>query len=350
MALIKRYGIYYADFRVPNGKRSRTSLQTTNLRVAKDKYAEIVSRRKKAKENLVVDMEWDAFKDRLFRFMSAERSESTIRWTKLAITHMEAFNTPRMLRDVTPSLLQGTKEFMINEGFGKHNINRCMQALKAIMRLAEKWDLAVEQKWKAVGKLKTPKGRVVFHTDEEIDKLLAACPSLGWRLVVLLGADAGLRRGEIAHLQWQDVDFEHNQLYVAPDKTENHRFVPMTPTLREALTKAKNGAKSEYVVDVGWASSRNSKDFLTSYYPRIAKAAGVKSYLHKLRHTYASQLVQKGIGLYEVSKLLGHSSIQMTEIYAHLVPANLQQAAMCMTPRKMPDTNSLFNVANGATK
>ena len=55
MALIKRYGVYYADFRVPNGKRSRTSLQTTNLRVAKDKYAEIVSRRKKAKENPCYD-------------------------------------------------------------------------------------------------------------------------------------------------------------------------------------------------------------------------------------------------------------------------------------------------------
>ncbi len=350
MALIKRFGVYYADFRVPNGKRSRISLQTTNLRVAKDKYAELVSRRKKAKENIIVDMEWNAFKDRLFRYMSAERAKSTIGWTKRAIKHMEDFNTPRMLRDVTPNLLQGTKEFMLNEGFSKYNVNRCIQAIKAAMRLAEKWDLVVEQKWKAIGKLKTPKGRVVFHTDEEIDKLLAACPSLGWRLVVLLGADAGLRRGEIAHLRWQDVDFKNNQLYIAPDKTENFRYVPMTPTLREALTKAENGAKSEYVVDVGRASSRNSKDFLTSYYPRIAKQAGIKSFLHKLRHTYASQLVQKGVNLYQVSKLLGHSSIQMTEIYAHLVPANLQQAAMCMTPRKMPEMNSLSNAENGATK
>lgn len=350
MALIKRYGVYYADFRTPTGKRSRISLQTTNLRVASDKYAELVSRRKKAKEKMVVDMEWDTFKDRLFRFMAAERSANTIQWTKLAIKHMEDFNTPRMLRDVTPNLLQGTKEFMINEGFGKHNINRCMQALKASMRLAEKWDLIPEQKWEAIGKMKTPKGRVVFHTDEEIDRLLAACPSLGWRIVVLLGADAGLRRGEIAHLRWDDVDFENNQLYIAPDKTENHRYVPMTPTLRETLLQAQNGAKSEYVVDVGWASSRNSKDFLTSYYPRIAKKAGVDSFLHKLRHTYASQLVQKGVNLYQVSQLLGHSSIQMTEIYAHLVPANLQQAALCMTPRKMPETNGLFNTANGATK
>lgn len=91
-------------------------------------------------------MEWDVFKDRLFRFMSAERSESTIRWTKLAIKHLEDFKAPRLLRDVSPNLLQGTKEFMINEGFNKHNINRCMQAIKAMMRLAEKWDLIAEQK------------------------------------------------------------------------------------------------------------------------------------------------------------------------------------------------------------
>lgn len=52
MALIKRYGTYYADFREPNGKRKRISLQTTNLRVANEKYAVLVSRRKKAKENL----------------------------------------------------------------------------------------------------------------------------------------------------------------------------------------------------------------------------------------------------------------------------------------------------------
>ena len=346
MALIQRFGgTYYADFREPNGKRKRISLQTTNLRVASDKYAELVRRRKAAREKIVVDMDWDVFKDKVFRFMSAERSTNTITWTKLAIKHLEDFNTPRKLAEVTPTLVQGVKERMINEGFGKHNINRCMQALKAIMHLAEKWELIPEQKWKIIGKLKTPKGRVVFHTDEEIDKLLAACPSLGWRLVVLLGADAGLRRGEIAQLRWQDVDFEHNQLYVAPDKTENYRYVPMTPTLREALTQAKNGAKNEFVVEVGRANTRKSKDFLSAFYRKIAQKAGVKSFIHKLRHTYASQLVQKGISLYEVSKLLGHSSIQMTEIYAHLVPENLQRAGMVITPRNVPGLNVSQRVA-----
>ena len=65
---------------------------------------------------------------------------------------------------------------------------------------------------------------------------------------------------------------------------------------------------------------------MTAFYRQIAKEAGVKSFIHKLRHTFASRLVQNGTNLYTVSKLLGHSRIQMTEIYAHLAPDTLQAA------------------------
>ncbi len=47
---------------------------------------------------------------------------------------------------------------------------------------------------------------------------------------------------------------------------------------------------------------------------------------HSLRHTFASWLVQRGVSIYEVSKLLGHSDIKVTEIYAHLKPENLRNA------------------------
>lgn len=334
MAIKKLFGdVYYADYRDTRGVRRRISLETTNLRMAQLKYADIIHKRNAVNEKHIVDITWDVYKVKLFKFMAAERSKSTITWTKLAIKHLEDVRRPHLLRDTTPVLVQQVKECMIEDGYGKHNINRCMQALKAVMHLAEKWGLAPEQNWKMITKLKTPKGRVVFHTDEEIEQLLAACPSDAWRLVVLLGCDAGLRRGEIAHLQWVDVDFEHNQMYIAPHKTENHRFVPISPSLRKALEKAKIGARKEFVVDVGWEKSRDSKDYLTSYYRQIAKRAGLKSFLHKLRHTFASRLVQAGIDLYSVSKLLGHSSIKMTEIYAHLAPDNLKRAVQCLPER-----------------
>lgn len=335
MGIKKIFGdVYYADYRDTRGIRRRISLETTNLHVAKLKYADLIHKRNTINESHIVDIDWPSFKEKLFKFMAAERSKNTIIWTKLAIKHLEEVCRPRLLRDVSPVMVQKVKERLIENGLGKHNINRCMQALKAIMHLAEKWELAPKRDWSIIAKLKTPKGRVIFHTNEEIEKILAACPSQGWRLAVLLGVDAGLRRGEMANLRWQDVDFKNNQIYVAPDKTDRHRYVPMTTALRKALEIAQNGAKSEFVVDVGRAESRNSKDFLTSYYPRIAKAAGVDSFLHKLRHTFASQLVQNGVDLYSVSKLLGHSSIKMTEIYAHLVPDSLQKAIVCLPQRK----------------
>ena len=49
--------------------------------------------------------------------------------------------------------------------------------------------------------------------------------------------------------------------------------------------------------------------------------------IHDLRHTFASVLVNKGVSIYEVQTLLGHSSVQMTQRYAHLAPDTLQRRA-----------------------
>jgi integrase len=331
MSLKKLRGeTYYADFRDSRGRRKRISLQTSNIRAAQLKYADIIAKRNALNERHIVEIDWKTFKEKLAVFMQAERAANTITWTKLAIKHLEEVRMPRALSDVTPMLLQKVKENMIINGFSKYNVNRCMQALKAIMRLGEKWQLIPKQDWNIIEKLKTPQGRIVFHTNEEIGKLLAACPSDDWKLVILLGADAGLRRGEIAQLKWIDIDFNNEQIYVAPDKTERHRFVPMSRNLRKALERAYKGHKTEFVINVGWGNGekRNTKDFLTAYYKQISKKAKVPSFLHKLRHTFASQLVQNGVNLYTVSKLLGHSSVQMTEIYAHLVPENFKQAVV----------------------
>lgn len=72
---------------------------------------------------------------------------------------------------------------------------------------------------------------------------------------------------------------------------------------------------------------RFSLDSLTNYYrTRVARKVGLDSFIHKLRHTFASHLVQNRVDLYTVSKLLGHKNILTTQIYAHLIPDTLQSA------------------------
>lgn len=328
---------YYADYYDATGVHKRISLQTTDLRVAKLKYKEILRRRDNVTEVMPINITWEAFKDKLMIFITRERAPSALRRHRLAIRYVEAIINPHSLSDITPEGLQKIKDYMVDNGLHGHNINRLLQCIRVFMRLAERWQLIFKQDWSLVSKIRTPRGRVAFHTPQEIDRLLAACPSDAWRLVVLLGADAGLRRGEMVDLKWQDVDFPNNQLYIAPNKTDRYRYVPMTEALRNALETAQIHAKNEYVVNVcrTRVGDRCNRDYLTYCYREITKKSGVPSFLHKLRHTFASQLVQNGVELYTVSKLMGHSNILTTEIYAHLAPPTLHKAVMNLPKRGM---------------
>lgn len=325
----KRTGIKYISYTDPSGKRVRRSLRTANKSVATLKAAKIIDN-KKVRDSEKIPL--DAFLVRYRAFLKASRKPGTIQYFELGLKKLLAFRHIDYLSDITPALLD---EFAIAQknqlkGSFAAGLNRCVRALKTAMRQAEFWDLIPPQNWRKVSKFKENKGRVEFHTPEEIKQILQIF-NPAWRLVVLLGCRAGLRRGEIAALKWADVDFANNQLYISPNKTEKHRYVPISADLRNALQAAQKG-KSIYVINVGDPKKRDSQYFLTAYYLKATKDLPFKCRLHKLRHTFASHLVQQGVDLYRVSKLLGHSSIKMTEIYAHLAPDDLKTAIEKLPP------------------
>ena len=327
MGIYKRNGVWYANYFDEHGKRCRPSLYTKDKRIAEIKFAELRQKTRTIKDiSYAPNLTFDDFLLKFESFIKAEKAPSTQARFRIAIRYLREVKRIDFLSDITPELLQTLKERLVNKNKGAHGINRDISALKTMMRTAEKWKLIGKQEWSLLSKIRTPRGRVEFHNEEEIKKLIEAAPSFDWELVIRLGARAGLRRGEIAMLRWQDVNFKEHQIYVAPNKTDMHRFVPISEDLYKALNVAKKRAKTPFVINIGEEHSRKTKDYLTSYYKKIAKSAGVKSFLHKLRHTFASHLVQAGVDLYSVSKLLGHSSINMTEIYSHLAPKTLKDA------------------------
>lgn len=328
----KRTGIYYVSYTDPTGHRQRTSLKTRNKGVATIKAGQILDNHKAA-DSAKVPLE--SFLARYRAFLAATRKPETAAHFELGLKKLLAFKKNiSYLDDITPAVLDECAIYLKSKIKSKEapGLNRAIRAIKTAMRQAEFWELILPQNWRKVSRFQESKGRVEFHSPEEIKQILGVC-NPAWKLVVLLGCRAGLRRGEIAALKWADIDFKNNQIYVAPNKTEKHRYVPIAQDLFKALQEAQKRTTkgNPYVVDVGEA--RNSKYFLTAYYLKMTKEKlPFKCGLHKLRHTFASHLVQAGVDLYRVSKLLGHSSIQMTEIYAHLAPADLQ-TAICQLPK-----------------
>lgn len=140
-----------------------------------------------------------------------------------------------------------------------------------------------------------------------------------WQLL----ANTGMRRGEALHLRWQNVDEAGGSLQVvstegARTKSGRWRLIPLTAGARAALEQLKVG--EEHVLP------QISPSSMTRAFHRTLGRAGLDGGLHCLRHTYCSHLVQQGVPLRTVQVLAGHSSVRVTEVYAHLAPGHLQDA------------------------
>ncbi len=163
-----------------------------------------------------------------------------------------------------------------------------------------------------------------FLTDEQINKLLEVIDKQWFREIFLFAIHTGLRRGEIVNAKWNNIDFDNSALKVSQDKnfttkSKRERIVPLNNTIFNLLITMKR--TSEYVF-CNEAGNKRDDDKLSKEFKKcLVKAElDISFRFHDLRHTFASHLVQKGVSLYILSKLLGHSDIKTTEIYAHLAP------------------------------
>lgn len=172
-------------------------------------------------------------------------------------------------------------------------------------------------------KLRESAGRTRWITKEEAKKLLlAASPHVADYITI--GLYTGMRRKEMTTLKWRDIDLARGIITVRCSKTkrgeEKYRAIPIHGNVKLALDNCKaRWPESPLVFD-------GIQDFKTGFRGACERAGIEKFTPHDMRHTFASWLVISGVNLYEVKDLLGHSTIKLTERYAHLAPENLKAA------------------------
>ena len=170
-----------------------------------------------------------------------------------------------------------------------------------------------------------------FLTYDECDLLFKSCDDLLYP-VFFTFLNTGLRLGELINLQWADIDFSRRKLIVRKKEfwtpKAGEREIPLSSGLFTLLKDImpQGVTKTDFVFpgkDGGKLKRKLRKDHI-----RVAQQAGLDDVtkVHSLRHTFASHLVMKGVDLPTVQKLLGHSDIKTTMIYAHLAPDHLVDA------------------------
>lgn len=227
-------------------------------------------------------------------------------------------------------------------------INNILTVLRKILNHA--LDMEVIEKIPRFKLLRIPPQPFEYLGFDEYGQLIKAVSSDSeLSVAMLLAGDAGLRRGEINALRWQDINFPLGKLTVwesiwrgqrKEPKGKKARTVPLTKRLTHALKAHRH--LGEYVL------MRDSKPWTVETFRwqgarayRLAQLPPVVHPWHCLRHTFCSHLAMKGASPRAIMELAGHSELSTTLRYMHLAPATLTQAISLLESENYGITTAL---------
>ena len=202
-------------------------------------------------------------------------------------------------------------------------VNRYLAGLSATLGYAVKTLQWIERNpCERIEKPAESKGRVRFLSDDERSALLAQCkahPDL--YLAVVLALSTGARQAEIMTLRYGQIDFARQVIILAKTKNGETRALPLVSTafsLLKERAKVRNINDDRVFPPTKFAKKSECLD-LRQPWEKAIKAAGITDFhWHDLRHTAASYLAMSGVSLVEISKILGHRTMQMVSRYSHL--------------------------------
>lgn len=223
----------------------------------------------------------------------------------------------RFLSDISQQNLRAHLDERIAD-ISKQTANHTIRAVKTFLNFCVKNKYLKENPISGFGMYAIDKKAPRFLDEGEIQQLLTAARGSSIEIVILTAIFTGMRLGEILRMDWQDIDLDGGVIHIPISKSKRFRNVPMHPVLRESLLEHKNAGQD----------MKFNENFVGFQFKQIRKKSGILRHFrfHDLRHTFASLLVKRGVDIYRVSKLLGHTSIKTTEIYAHLRDEDLKTA------------------------
>lgn len=219
--------------------------------------------------------------------------------------------------------------------------NRFLVLLGFCFNLAIKWEITgvTKNPVKGVDRLKAHNKIERFLGQDEAVRLMQAIresPNPMLQYFVPLALLTGARKRELLDSRWEDFDFERRAWRIPMTKSGRPRHVPLSDEalaiLQVLRTRLPEMLAQPQLIENPWVlpNLKTGKPFQSIFnsWDTARQRAGVSDLrVHDLRHSFASALVNQGIPIYDIQKLLGHQDIKTTERYAHLAPDRLRSSA-----------------------
>jgi integrase len=326
--LYKRGEVWWIDM-VFRDRRVRKSLNTRNKKLAEriyhkikngaleSQWFEVTTKSKKTFEDLMKHYlkEQSPRKSKLSQIRDRSASKHLLDFfgdmtlTNLSKRHVGEYKAKRRLDEAAPA-----------------TINKELGLLKHAFNLAVKeWEWLNTNAISSVSLEPVNNARDRWLTWEEERALLEVCP--GWlKEIVVFALNTGMRLGEIVNLKWKNVDLSRGVMTLVRSKNHLRASIPLNSAVYELLMMKPRLPRCEHIFCSKADTRLNERNLKRAFMIAREKADLQDMRFHDLRHTFATRLVQNGVDLYRVQRLLGHKSHVMTQRYAHHCPESLRSA------------------------
>lgn len=341
MGLVKRGGTWWMSF-MYQGQQVRRSTGTTDKRLAEAILGQV-------KVQIVEGRFFDKPKEQertlmelLNRYLSEHAARRANHRRELtSVRNLSAFFGNPTLNQITPKRIVAYKNHRYTDGVKPATINRELASLKKAFNLARReWEWCDDNPVCLVSMEQEHNTRDRWLTADEEARIVSAAPA--WlRELMVFAIHTGMRQGEILGLTWAGVDLFRRTVTVFKSKNGERRTIPLNQTAL-GLLKQKAGSRSldtELVFPSEAQTRLNASNISRSLSLALEKAKMTDFHFHDLRHTCATRMVQAGVDLYKVQRLLGHKSPIMTQRYAHHYPESLRSGVEALDAGRAVSTN-----------
>ena len=277
------------------------------------------------------------------------RSELTVKRYEDSLTDFQKYFEEQeeglSWTSVDADVIRGWMESLMERGNTASTVNTGLSALRSFFRFALARKMVNKDPAHMITGPKKRKPLPQFVKEEEINELLDKTEwsdeykDVRARTIIITLYEAGLRRSELIGLNDSDVDFEAMQLKVT-GKRNKQRIIPFGKELAEQLRqyidcRDKEVAKQSEALFLNKKGSRISEsEVYKTVKENLSKVTTLKKRSpHVLRHSFATAMLNHEAGLESVKKLLGHESLETTQIYTHTTFEQLKRVYKEAHPR-----------------
>jgi integrase/recombinase XerC len=289
--------------------------------------------------------------DQFLSYLRYERNRSplTVRWYEESLrdfeTYIRGVDDYLSLSTVDADVIRGWVERMMDEGKKPATVNRGLSAVKTFYRFALSRKLVEKDPAHGIIGPKKSKPLPQYVREGDMNRLLDEYlqgdeyNKVRARTIIIVFYETGIRLAELIGLNDEDVDFDSMQLKVT-GKRDKQRIVPFGAEMAEALqqymalrdTEVERQEPGLFLSNKGRRVSREMVRNLVKQ--SLSEVTTLKKRSpHVLRHSFATAMLNNGAGLESVKKLLGHESLETTEIYTHTTFEQLKRVYNEAHPR-----------------